>query len=447
MFIQRNRWRLSRRTFLEAAGIALALPWLEAMGVRSTSVTNAGEITSSEIPRRAYFSHWGFFEARAGIPKTTGVNYTLTPTLAPLQPYKNDCTVISGMTAFSGGHNAQGTLLTGVNMPDNGKRLISVDQQIAGFYHGKTRVPSLTLGIHRQTGFGGAYPLTLSWSANHTPILPENRPEVVFNRLFQVDDKATRAAKAVQMENKASILDQVKTQVRHLEKKLGKDDRATVEQYLTSIRDVEERIKTDRAWLDQGKPAVAPLDFGKTSLVDQAKVNDDGTGMKRYLRLMFDVIALAFQTDSTRVVAHYPKGEGGPTFKDRTRCPHDYHLLSHHGEDEEKLRFWAQVDQVYMEHWAYFLGKLKSIKEGNGTLLDHTMAAWATTNGEYGHGRTNLPLILCGGAGLGLKHQGHLVKQGVMIGNVWQTMLNRLGMPVPRDFQGGQANDVIKEVL
>jgi hypothetical protein len=93
------------------------------------------------------------------------------------------------------------------------------------------------------------------------------------------------------------------------------------------------------------------------------------------------------------------------------------------------------------------LGKLKSIKEGNGTLLDHTMAAWATTNGEYGHGRTNLPVILCGGAGLGLKHQGHVVKKDVMIGNAWQTMLNRLGMPVPRDFQGGQANDVIKEVL
>src|SRR5262249_45485566 len=97
--IRRNRWRLNRRTFLRAAGVSLALPWLEAMGVRSASVTNAGEITSAEIPRRAYFSHWGFFEARAGIPMTTGLNYTLTPTLSPLQPYKNDCTLISGMSA------------------------------------------------------------------------------------------------------------------------------------------------------------------------------------------------------------------------------------------------------------------------------------------------------------------------------------------------------------
>jgi hypothetical protein len=134
-------------------------------------------------------------------------------------------------------------------------------------------------------------------------------------------------------------------------------------------------------------------------------------------------------------------------FKDRTKILHDYHSLSHHGQLPEKLKMWAEVDQVYMEFWAYFVGKLKSVKEGQGTLLDHTLAAWATTNGAGGHGRDNLPLILCGGAGLGIKHQGHLVKKNVMIGNVWQTMVDRIGMPVPKDFQGGQADGVISEVL
>src|SRR6516165_6415938 len=127
MYIQRNRWRMNRRTFLEAAGIALALPWLEAMGVRSTSVTNAGEITAAEIPRRAYFSHWGFFEIAAGIPKDVGVNYTPTSTLSPLAPYKNDCTVISGLRAFTGGHSQQMCLLTGMNTSSNGVKLASVD--------------------------------------------------------------------------------------------------------------------------------------------------------------------------------------------------------------------------------------------------------------------------------------------------------------------------------
>jgi len=448
MNIQRKRWRMDRRTFLRAAGVSLALPWLEAMGVRSASVANAGEITAAEIPRRAYFSNWGFFEAGAAMPKDTGVDYTLTPTLSPLAPYKNDCTVVSGMKAFSGGHFQQPCLLTGMNTPTNGVKLVSVDQQIADFYQGLTRVPSLVLSINRTPA--------LSWSRNKTPINPENSPKAVFDRLFGVETEQARDGHRNEMAHTNSILDRVKDQAQRLEKKLGKDDRATLEQYFISIRDFEERIKIDRAWLDKPKPKVAQLDFGKTPPEKQALTNDDGTGMRNYLKLMFDVIVLAFQTDSTRVVSHFPKGEDGPVFKDRTKIPHDYHGLTHHGNLPEKLQMWATVDQIYMEYWAYFVGKLKSVREGNGTLLDHTMAAWATTNGAGGHSRDNLPVILCGGAGLGIKHQGHLVKKDVMIGDIWQTVVSRIAkagpaglenMPIPKDFQGGQAKDVIKEVL
>lgn len=439
MGIPSRSWRIDRRTFLRAAGVCLPLPWLEAMGLRSASVTNAGEMTAAEIPRRAYFSNWGFFEVAAGIPKDTGANYTPTPALAPLAPYKDDCTVFSGLRAFSGGHYQQPCLLTGMNTPSNGVKLVSVDQQIADFYQGQTRVPSLVLSIEPKP--------TLSWSRNKTPINPEVSPKAVFDRLFAVENEQTRNGRRDAMAHTSSILDRVKDQARHLEQKLGKDDRATVEQYFTAIRDFEERIKIDGAWLDKPKPAVAPLDFGRGSLEKDALLNDDGSGMRNYLKLMFDVIVLAFQTDSTRVVSHFPKGEGGPVFKDRTRIPHDYHALTHHGQLPEKLEMWATVDQIYMEFWAYFVGRLKSVKEGQGTLLDHTLAAWATTNGAGGHARDNLPLILCGGAGLGVKHQGHLVKKDVMIGNVWQTMVDRIGMPVPKDFQGGQANGVISEVL
>jgi len=243
----------------------------------------------------------------------------------------------------------------------------------------------------------------------------------------------------------------VRDQARQLEKNLGKDDRSTLDQYFTSIRDVEERIQMDRSWIDRPKPAVAPIDFGKTPPRNQADANDDGSGMKRYLRLFFDVIALAFQTDSTRVVAHNPKGESGPTFKDLTQCPYDYHTLSHHGEEPEKLKFWTTVDRIYMEQWAYFLGRLKGIKEGQGTLLDHTMAAWGTVQGEAGHNLTDLPLMLCGGAGLGLKHQGHVAKKDAWIGSVWETMIDRLGMPLPgspeKPFQAGRTSGLIKELL
>jgi hypothetical protein len=450
MFIQRKPWQLDRRTFLRGAGVSLALPWLEAMGLRSTSVVHAGEMTPDEIPRRAYFSVWGFFNNR-NVPKETGKDYALPAPFDVLKDYKNDFTLFSGLRVSDGSHSGPGSYLTGLNAPGNNTRLISVDQQIAAFHKGKTRVPSLVLGMNRSTGFGGPYWTATSWTAYGTPIAAEDRPEAVFNQLFRVDDPKARSARENQLTRNASILDEVRGQARQLEKTLGKDDRATLDQYFTSIRDVEERIQLDRAWIDRPKPAVAPIDFGKTPPRNQAEANDDGGGMRRYLRLYFDVIALAFQTDSTRVVAHNPKGESGPTFKDLTQCPFDYHTLSHHGEDPEKLGFWTTVDRIYLTEWAYFLGKLKSTQEGQGTLLDHTMAAWGTVQGEAGHAVTDLPLMLCGGAGLGLKHQGHLAKKDVWIGSVWETMIDRLGMPLPgspeRPFQGGRTSGVLKEVL
>ena len=450
MYIQRNRWRLDRRTFLQSAGVSLALPWLEAMGLRSGSVTNAGELAASEIPRRTYFSVWGFFNNR-NVPKETGRDYALPAPFDVLHDFKNDFTLFSGLRVADGSHSGPGAFLTGANGPSNGFRLISVDQQIAAFHKGKTRVPSLVLGLSRSTGFGGPYWTATSWTGNGTPIAAEDRPEVIFDQLFRVDDPAARAARQNQLDRNASILDEVRGQAQQLQNKLGKDDRATLDQYFTSIRDIEERLVTDRAWVDRPKPTVAPIDFGNVPPRNQAEANDAGAGMQRYLRLFFDVIALAFQTDSTRVVAHNPKGESGPTFKDLTGCPFDYHTLSHHGEDPDKLRYWTMVDRIYMEHWAYFLGKLKSIKEGQGTLLDHTMAAWGTAQGEAGHALTDLPLLLCGGSGLGIKHQGHLARKDLWVGSVWETMVERVGMPRPgsseRPFQGGRSDGVVKEIL
>ena len=450
MFTPRQQWKLDRRTFLRSAGVSLGLPWLEAMGLRSGSLCHAGEMAQAEIPRRAYFSVWGFFNNR-NVPKETGKDYPLPAPFDVLKDYQNDFTLFSGLKVSVGSHSGPSAFLTGLNAPINSSRLISVDQQIAEFYKGKTRMPSLVLGINRSTGFGGPYWHATSWTAYGTPIGAEDRPEAVFNQLFRVDDPKARAARENQLGRNSSILDEIRDQARQLEKTLGRDDRATLDQYFTSIRDVEERIQMDRTWIDRPKPTVAPIDFGKTPPRNTADANDDGSGMKRYLRLYFDVIALAFQTDSTRVIAHNPKGEGGPTFKDLTQCPFDYHTLSHHNEDPDKLRLWTAVDRIYMEQWAYFLGKLKSIKEGQGTLLDHTMAAWGTVQGEAGHDLKDLPLMLAGGAGLGIKHQGHVAKKGTWIGSVWETMIDRLGMPLPgtpeKPFQAGKTDGIIKEIV
>jgi hypothetical protein len=449
MNIQTNRWRISRRTFLRGVGATVALPWLEAMSPNSILVTNAGAMAPSEIPRRAMFTYWGLgVEIRAFTPRDTGRDYTLTRTLQPLAPFKNDCTVLTGLQSYTGGHGSCSCMLTGLNTTRNAQTLISVDQQIGAYHGSATRYPSLVLGTVRETGFGGPFPTTLSWSRNRTPITPENRPEVLFEQLFGATDATTIAAARQAMAQRRSLLDSIREQAAALQRRVGRDDRQRLEQYFTSIRELEDRIRVEEEWIDRPKPRVERPDFGQGS--PRNRIDREGRGYSEYTRLMFDMIALAFQTDSTRVVSHIPRTEGDEArcYTYRTRSRWDLHTLTHHSEEEEKVRFWGELDALYMEEWAYFLGKLRGIREGNRTLLDHTMAAWGTTNGGYAaHDSRMLPLILCGGSALGLRHQGHLVKTDMPLANVWQTMVTRVGMPVPANFQGGLATGVIGELV
>ena len=444
-----HHWRMPRRTFLKSLGVSVALPWLEVMSASSTSVANAGEMPAKEIPRRAMFTYWGLGVEPIGFtPVDTGKNYTLTPSLAPLAPFKDDCTLLTGLQSFTGGHGACCCLLTGLNTVRNGKTLTSVDQQLAVHHGSATRFPSLVLGTVRETGFGGPAPMTLSWSKNHTPITPENRPEVLFEKLFGSEDNNTVTTAKKAMAQRTSLLDSIKDQATSLQRQVGTADRERLEQYFTSIRDLEERIKVEGEWIERPKPKVPRPDFGKGSPRD--RISGDGRGYSEYTRLMFDMIALAFQTDSTRAVSHIPRTEGDEAkcYNYLTKSKWDLHTITHNAQEDDKLGMWRQLDALYLSEWAYFLGKLKSVKEGNGTLLDNTMAAWATTNGgPNAHDSKMLPLILCGGSALGLKHQGHLVKKDMPISNVWQTVVDRVGMPLPENFQGGLSNGVVKELL
>ena len=449
MNINANNWRLPRRTFLKGLGATIALPWLEVMSASAKSVTNAGSMAASEIPRRAMFTYWGLgLEIRNFTPPDTGKNYTLTSSLQPLAPFKDDCTIMTGLRSYSGGHGSCCCMLTGINTFRNGKTLISVDQQLADFHGSKTRYPSLVLGTVRETGFGSAAPMTLSWSRNNTPITPENRPEVLFEKLFGSEDNKTLANAKQAFAERGSLLDSVREQASALQRRVGKNDQERLDQYFTSIRDLETRIKVEGEWLDRPKPKVAKPDFGPGSPRD--RIHGDGQGYREYTRMMFDMVALAFQTDSTRVVSHIPRTEGDEAhcYTYLTGSKWDLHTITHHNEQEDKLAMWRKLDALYIEEWAYFLGKLKSVKEGSGTLLDNTLAAWATTNGGYNaHDLAQLPLILCGGAGLGVKHQGHLIQKDVHLANVWQTMATRIGMPIPQNFQGGEAKGVISELV
>jgi len=441
---------LPRRSFLKGAGITLALPWLDAMSVHAASVTKAGSIAAHETPRRAVFSFFGLgINGRDFTPADTGPGYTVTPILKPLEPLRRDFTVISGLKlTHSGGHLGDRTFLTGTNTRSAGAKLrVSCDQELAAAVGKATRFPSLTLGIKRGTGFGGNQDQTISWAPSGTPLPSENRPHVLFDQLFRPDTAGTLNQREAEFARRNSVLDSLREEARRLNGSLGADDRAKLDEYLTGIRDLERRMQSEKEWLRRPKPNVETINFGKEQGLDPDKA---GLEYRRYQRLMFDVITLALQTDSTRIIAYMARmdGQDGTGAWKELGNPYGYHEMTHHGEDPDKLKWFTKSDTWYMEEWAYFLNKLKSVKEGDGTLLDHTLAAYGSSGGainaHHGH---HLPTMIAGGARLGVKHQGHIIKEDVRLGNLWRTVFDRMGVPVPQNFQGGESDGIIKELV
>lgn len=449
MNILHNRQPLPRRTFLKGAGISLALPWLDAMGFGRNSIATAGSMTQAETPRRAVFCFFGLgINGRDFTPVDTGLDYKITPILKPLESLRNDFTMISGLKlTHSGGHVGDRTFLTGTNTRSPGAKLrISCDQELAQAVGRQTRFPSLALSIKRGTGFGGYYDQTLSWSPSGTPIPSENRPHVLFDQLFRPDTPQTLNQREAEFIRRASVLDSLREQAKRLNNSLGIDDQHKLDEYLTGIRDLERRMQDEKDWLRKPKPNVPTLNFGKEQGLDPDK---SGLEYRRYQRFMYDVIALALQSDSTRVISYLARmdGQDGTGSWRELGNPYNYHEMTHHGEDPDKLKWFTKSDIYYLEDWAYFLNKLKSISEGDGTLLGHTLVAYGSSGGAINaHHNHHLPTMLAGGSRLGVKHQGHIIKEDVRLGNLWSTVFKRMNVPLPKNFQGGEADGIIKEL-
>jgi hypothetical protein len=444
-----------RRTVLRGAGAVLALPWLESMSTNSRTVVNAGQLDESQRPKRAIFTMWGLgVNGRDFTPPDSGPAWSSTPILKPLSNLRDDFTIISGLRlTHSGGHSGDRTFLTGTaTHKADAKLTISADQQIAEKIGGVTRFPSLVLGVNRGTGFGsGSIDKTLAWTRGGTPIPAENRPNVLFDRLFRADSAEDIHQQKSQAARRESVLDAISDQAKKLSSKIGRGDREKLDEYFNSVREVERQIETDLAWLEKPKAQVPSIDFGNNvQALDPELENKTTFDYRRYQRLMFDVITLALQTDSTRVINYYARrdlNDGTHCYR-YMGCPYGYHEMTHHGEDPDKLKWLTQVDTWYSEEWAYFLNKLKSVREGDGSLLENTMLVWGSTGGTINaHNNSNLPTMIAGGQRLGIKHQGHLVKPDTRLGNLWQTMFDVLGLPIPDNFQGGEADGVIKEII
>lgn len=389
--------------------------------------------TPGVIPRMGTFYFGTGMNMRQFYPDGFGIDAGMSRILKPLEGQRGNFTVLSGTwLEQGGGHDGAYPFATSIARGD--KQIISPDQLAAELHGKETRFPSLQFSVKRGTGFGSQALATISWNRQGVPLAAENDPKLIFNRLFRPNSAEQQAAQKHEFRQRDSVLDAVRGDARQLQSQLGKADREQLDQYFNSVREVEIGLEREIAWSDRPKPAPDLKGYGDY----ESAISPEGNGnfvYDDYARLMYDLIALAFQTDSTRVISYVVRTELAGGVYPEFGVSRGYHSLTHHGNDPKNLEELAKVDTIYMKHWDYFLKRLASIKDGDGTLLDHTMLGFSSGMG-IGHSKTNLPTVLSGGNGLGIKHQTHLqLKGNTPISSLWQTMVEKMGVEVNAPFQ------------
>jgi hypothetical protein len=415
-----TRRALSRRHFLRGAGIALSLPFLDAMLPPFARAASASSPLVPGAKPRRMFGICNNLGLRPDLffPSDSGANYTPSPYLKLLQEHRKDFTVFSGVSHpnVDGGHPSDISFLTAAPHPASSsfRNTISLDQHIAERIGTLTRFPSLTLAVN---GGGRA----LSWTGSGVAIPPEQRAADVFNQLFLQGTPEQVEAQIRRLDSKRSILDAVAEQTKDFQRTLGARDRSRLEQYFTSVRDLEHRLQESRGWESKPKPVVSaptPVDpASPAQYMDKVKV-------------MYDLVRLAFETDSTRAVTLMLNSVGTPvvTLAGET-ITDSYHNLSHHGKADEKLVQLKTLDEWHMKLLAGLFKDLKAVREGEDTLLDRTMILYGSNLGDANaHSTTNMPTLFAGG---GFRHGQHLSLDpagGIYpLPNLFVSMLQRMG--------------------
>ena len=419
----------------------MALPFLEAMVPRSIAA-------GAKTPVRA-----AFFYVPNGVnmadwtPQETGADFQLPYILQPLQAHKNDVLVLTGLAQDKGRNNgdgagdharAAGSWLTGAQpLKNEGSRIragISADQVVAGAIGRQTRFPSIELGIEpaRQggkcdSGYACAYSNNISWRSETTPSGAEINPRFVFERLFAAGNPKLGGEGFMRRErNRKSVLDFVLEDARSLSAKVGGSDRQKLDEYLTAVREIEQRVDSAQRSVSAAQP---------TGLIEAYDVPESiPESYEEHVRLMLDMIALAFQTDSTRVATCMLANEGSGRSYRNLGITRGHHELSHHQNNAENLRQIREINQFHVRQFAYLLGKLKSMPEGDGTVLDNTMLLYgaALADGNR-HEHENLPLLLAGRAGGSIVSGRHVrYASETPMCNLLLSMMNRAGAAVPR---------------
>lgn len=407
------RQPLSRRTFLRGAGVALALPMLDAMRPLFGSAARAA---GADVPRRMVA-----IETNQGImpqfffPEKAGVDYPLSPYLEKLAAHRWSLTVFSGVSlpGVTGGHAAERCFLTGTPHPERGgfRNGVSLDQLAAEQIGNRTRFPSLTLAM---TNEGGP---TLSFTRSGAPISPEKSPRKLFEKLFVQGKPDEVKANIEALRQGRSMLDFVGEQRQRLNRTLSKGDQQRVEQYFSSVRELEQRLHSAEAWEARPKPVV------------KAKPPEDVDDIRQFVkrtRLTLDVVKLALETDSTRLIT---------LFIDTTVI----HNITHHGNRPEVIAELRGHEEGQFDALNGFLNQLAETREEGQSLLDRTMVLYGTCMGSANsHSNVNLPVLLAGG---GFKHGQHLAfdaTNNYPLTNLYVSMLQRLGIET-REFSTGKA--------
>ncbi|HWW01687.1 MAG TPA: DUF1552 domain-containing protein [Candidatus Acidoferrum sp.] len=417
---------LSRRKFLRGAGILLSLPMLEAMTPVFASVakTAAGGAPATK-PRRLFgiCNNLGLLPEHF-FPRENGRDYVASPYLEVLKEHRDDFTVFSGVwhPDVDGGHPADNCFLTAAPHPGSAgfRNTISLDQYISERIGHLTRFPSLTLGVNVLQG-----QRSLSWTGSGVLIPCEEKAANVFALMFLQGTKAETDAQIRKLEMGQSILDAVAGQAKHLQRTVGARDRDRLDQYFTSVRELEQRMQMSREWEDRPKPKVtAPMPL-------------DPASPKAYMdkvKLMYDMARLAFETDSTRSISLLLDSVNSPAIEfGDVKTTDGYHNLSHHGKSKEKLAQLKAIDEWHMKLLAELFTELKAVKEGGEPLLDRTMILYGSNLGNANtHVTTNLPTLFAGG---GFKHGQHLAfntEHNYPLPNLFVSMLQRLGLETDR---------------
>lgn len=403
---------MNRRTFLKGAGVALSLPMLDAMrpGLAASS-------TGPQSKRRMVLIDVGFgFHAENLFPQRAGRDYESTPYLEVLKEFREDFSIVSGTSHpdVDGGHFAAKSFLTAAPKPAsaNFKNTISLDQLAAERIGLETRFASLTLSLMAGRG--------LSYSRSGTEIPSETRPSRLFAKLF-LDGKPDEKKRQIQrLKDGQSILDSVLNEAHAMQRRVGSGDRDKLDQYFTTVRATEQRLAKAKMWELKSKPDVqvkAPQDIANSAdVIGQA-------------RLMFEMIHLALQTDSTRIITFFNPGINAvPLIPGVSQ---DYHNLSHHGQDPARLAELKIIELEQLKLFAEFLTKLRDTPDGDESLLERTSVMLGSDLGNgNSHDNRNLPIILAGG---GFRHGQHLAfdrENNYPLPRLFVSLLQRLGLEI-----------------